>query len=397
MNLRSTSSDHCRVHPVGSRSDLRDFKRLPRRIRGREPAWVEPLKLMENSLLDRRHHPFYERGAGAEAEFFLARGERGRPVGRIAAIINHRHIAHTRNRDGEGEASGFFGFFDCVNSPEVARGLVAAAEDWLRRRDLTEMLGPASPSQTYEYGLLIEGRDQPHRFLAAFQPAYYADLLESSGLRKAKDFLGLVLDFQSPETKEMVDRFFGLADRASRRISGDITVRSPDIRNFDAEVHTVFRVFNQVLSPVWGHCPISEEELGYIFRSLRPFATPDALVIAEHHGEPVGLALAVPDLNEIIRRLKLRMSWIEPLELLLRARRWRPVCARVLVMGIKAGYERSRVFPVMVAQLGRNFLNHGMRLVDAHLVLEDNSAIMVPLQRYGFRPDRRHRIYRSEL
>jgi len=385
------------VHPVGSRSDLRAFKRLPRLIRGRERAWVEPLKIIENGLLDRRHHPFYDGGRRAEAEFFLARSARGKPVGRIAAIINHKYGAHDVHGEGKGGSSGFFGFFDCVNSPEVARGLIAAAEDWLRRRGLTEMLGPVNPSQTYEYGLLVEGRDQPHRFQAAYQPAYYADLLESSGLRKAKDFLGLVLDFQSPETREMVDRFFGLANRASRRISGDITVRSPDIRNFDAEVHTVCQVFNQVLSTVWGHSPVSEEELRQIALSLRHFAMPDALVIAEHQGEPVGLALGIPDLNEIIRPLKLRMTWIEPLELLFRARRWRPVCARVLALGVKAGYERSRVVPVMVSQLGRNFLDHGIRLVDAHLVPEDNIAVMVPLRRYGFRPDRRHRIYRSQL
>ena len=397
MNQRSIPSGRCRVHPVGSRSDLRDFKRLPHRIRGQEPAWVPPLKLMQSSLLNRRHHPFYDGGRSAEAEFFLARGPHGKPAGRIAAIINHRYSAHARNCNGEGEASGFFGFFDCVNSPEVARSLVAAAEDWLQRRGVTEMLGPASPSQTYEYGLLTEGRDQPHRFLLAYQPAYYADLLERSGLRKAKDLLGLSVDLHRPEMKEMIDRFFDFVDAAGRRTPGDITVRSPDIRNFDAEVRTVCRLFNQVLAQLWGHCPISEEELGQLAWSLRRLAMPDALVIGEHRGEPVGLGIAVPDLNEIIRRLRLRMSLLEPIELFLRARRWRPACMRMLVLGVRPGYERSLVVPALVAQLGRNFLSRGIRHVDAHLVVEDNSLIMVPLLRYGFRPDRRYRIYRSEL
>lgn len=397
MNQPSIPPGPYRVHPVSSRSDLRHFKRLPRELRGRDPAWVEPLKIIENGLLNRRRHPFYEGGKRAEAEFFLARSADGKPVGRIAAIMNHEYGAHAPPGDGKGGSSGFFGFFDCVNSPEVARGLVAAAEDWLRSRGATEMLGPANPSQTYEYGLLIEGRDVPHRFQVAYQPAYYADLLESSGLRKAKDFMGLVLDFLSPKTKKMVDRFFGLAKRAAKRVSREITVRSPDIRNFDKEVSTVCRVFNQALSTVWGHSPISEEELRQIASLLRHFSTPDALVIAEHNGEPVGLALGVPDLNEIIRPLKFRMTLLEPLELFFRAKRWRPVCARVLALGVKAGYEHSRVVPVMVAQLGRNFLARGIRFVDAHLVPEDNTAVMVPLQRFGFRPDRTHRIYRSDL
>ncbi|MHC4562801.1 MAG: hypothetical protein ACYS8X_08535 [Planctomycetota bacterium] len=385
------------VKPVSSRADLRHFKRLPRKLRGGQDGWIEPLKLTEGQILDRRRHPFYDNGRGAEAEFFLARDRRGRPIGRIAAIINHRYDAVAR-QDGEfNKPTGFFGFFDCVESASVAEALLATAKDWLRARGREMMLGPASPSEAYEYGLLVEGHDQPHRFLCAYQPAYYRHLLERAGLVKAKDLLGMSLDLQAGEGAEKMERFLEFVDEAAGRSEDGISVRSPDIANFETEIRTVCALFNRTLGRLWGHCPLSQQELGHVAWSLRRLAYHDGLVIAEHEGRPVGVALTVPDLNEVIRRLRFRWATLEPLELLWRVRRHKPTYIRVLVLGVEAEYGRSLVVPALVGELARNLLARGIGCIDAHLVLEDNASILTPLRRYGFRADRRYRIYQCDV
>ena len=352
---------------------------------------------MEAELLNRRRHPFYDGGKAAEAEFFLARDRQGRAIGRIGAIISHSYLADAENRNDHDGRPGFFGFFDCVNSPEVAGALLTAAKDWLGRRGCTELLGPASPSETYEYGLLVEGFDQPHRFLSAFQPAYYAELLTANGLAKAKDLLGLTLNVQDPEVIERVERFLEMAGFADDRLPGDITIRTPVLRKFDREVEVVTGVFNEALGHLWGHCPISERELAHLAKSLKVIAPTEALLIAEHQGQPIGVVLTVPDLNEVIDRMRLRLGWLEPVELWCRTKLARPTCVRTLVLGVKPGYERSLVVPVIVARLWRSLVRRGVRYIDAHLVLEDNSSIMTPLLRYGFQPNRRYRIYHSPI
>ncbi len=386
----------CDVQPVSGRADLRTFERLAA-LRRQQPGWVAPLKLTEHQILDRKRHTFYDGGRAAEAEFFIARDSAGDPVGRIGAIVNHHHDAHVRQQHGQDHAPGFFGFFDSIDSPQVAEGLFDAAKNWLRSNGCTEIMGPASPSETYDYGLLIEGFDQPHRFLSAFQPDYYPALLARAGLTKAKDLLGLTIDLESEEVAEYVERFFGLADEAADRSYGEITLRSPNIKNFDAEIQTICKVFNEALGHLWGHCPMSEAELADIAWSLHRVAIHEALVIAEHHGEPVGVLMAIPDLNELIGRLICRWRWVEPVELILRARRWKPTCMRTLVLGVAPGYERSLVVPALVGEFGRKVYSLGIRYVDAHLVLEDNASILTPLTRYGFKPNRRYRIYRQDL
>ena len=70
---------------------------------------------------------------------------------------------------------------------------------------------------------------------------------------------------------------------------------------------------------------------------------------------------------------------------------------RTLVLGVAPGYERSLVVPALVGEFGRKLFGLGIRCVDAHLVLEDNASILTPLTRYGFKPNRRYRIYRQDL
>ena len=77
------------------------------------------------TLLTPGKNPFFQH---AEAQYFLARAN-GRTVGRIAAIKND---AHTREH---GDRVGFYGFFESIDDPRVARTLFDAAAGWLRERD----------------------------------------------------------------------------------------------------------------------------------------------------------------------------------------------------------------------------------------------------------------------
>lgn len=361
-------------------------------MRQGQAGWVEPLKMVQRGLLNTRRHAFYDGGAGGEAEFFLARDRAGRLVGRIGALVNRRYDAHVRH-----EQAGFFGWFDCIDSQPAASALIGAAGRWLRERGREYMLGPASPSEAYEYGLLVEGFDRPHRFMLTHQPAYYSRLLEGAGLVGGKDLLALQADMGSPRMQARMARFLEVVGRADKYLDREIIIRSPDIGRFDAEIRSLQGLFTEVLGRLWGHCPLGLREMSELCWSLRHFYIPDMLLVAEKAGRPIGMMLTVPDLNEAISRLWLRTTLTEPVELYLRTRRWKPGCARILASGVTQEFSRSLAVPAMVGRLARSLLSHGIRYIDAHLVLEDNAAILTPLRRYGFEIDRRYRIYRAQL
>ena len=388
----------CDVCPARSSGELREFRRLPRLLRGADPHWVEPLRTEQARLLDRSHHPFYVDGEGATAEFFLARDRRtGRAVGRVAAILNERYNRHRRESDAAAPIQGFFGFFDSIDSLDVTGVLLESAARWLRERGAAEMIGPASPSQNYEYGILIAGHDRPHRYLLAYQPPYYQRLLESAGLEKAKDMMSVSLDLEDPVAWAAAKRWIDRLDAAHQSKERPITVRSIDMRRLDDEVATAVRLFNQVLSQHWGHVPLSPGEMADLAQGLRHVIVPDLLLFAERQGEPVGILVAIPDMNMAIRRLKLRMGALELVELALRARLTRPDAVRVLLCGVVGARAKLAVGPLLLTRFTVSTARLGFRYIDGGWIFEDNQAMLSAVRHAGFRCDRVYRVYRRRL
>jgi hypothetical protein len=108
------------VIEIQSGKDLKDFIRLPDKLYSRDPFYVPLLKTeIKKQLSDK--NPFF---LHAKARYFLAQ-KSGETVGRIASIVNQRHIEF-RN-----EKSGFFGFFESVNDYAVSDALLNRAAETL--------------------------------------------------------------------------------------------------------------------------------------------------------------------------------------------------------------------------------------------------------------------------
>jgi hypothetical protein len=165
------------ILPVGTRRALRQFIDFPYRLYKDDPYWVPPLRIAQRELFDKHKHPFH---AHAEVQCFLAL-QNQRPVGRIAAILdrNFNEFHH--------EQAGAFGCFETINSQEVAAALLHAAQQWLRERGAHVMRGPMNPSTNYECGLLVDGFNHSPRLMMTYNFPFYGQLIEKTGLWKAKD------------------------------------------------------------------------------------------------------------------------------------------------------------------------------------------------------------------
>jgi hypothetical protein len=106
-----------RVTPVQSKAEFAEFIELPYRLYAGNETWVPPLRRDVAHMLD-LSHPFYQH---AQREMFVARDANGAVVGRIAAIKNDAHNQQHHDK------VGFFGFFESVRDPAVARALSCVA------------------------------------------------------------------------------------------------------------------------------------------------------------------------------------------------------------------------------------------------------------------------------
>lgn len=315
-------------------------------------------------------------------ELFIARDISGRAVGRIAAVQNDRYVDEHR------EPVGFFGLFECVRDPAVARALLSSAGAWLRERGLATMRGPASFSLNEECGMLVEGFDGPPMVMMPYNPRWYPELLEEAGGRKARDLLAYWLGYEG-EAGAPPERLVRLADALAAR--NGIRIRSLDTRRFSEEVERVRDVYNRAWASNWGHVPMTDEELAYMARQLRPVVDPELVLFAEVHGELAGFALALPDLNRVLRRLNgrlLPLGWAKAL--------WygrRIDAMRVLTLGVLEPWRRMGVAEAMYLHYWRTCARKGITSGEFSWILEDNTLMRTALEKLGARAYRTYRLY----
>lgn len=366
------------LHRVESRSDRKRFVRLPEVLYRDEPAWVAPLRREQMAHLDPRENPFFTH---SEAALLLA-SRHGVPVGRIAAIHNRRHL------EVYGDGTGFFGFFESVDDPEVAGVLLEAAREWLLERGLTRMRGPVSFTINDEAGLLLDAFEEPPVLLMPYNPPYYRRLLEGWGLVKAHDLYAYRLDAPEaiPPALERV---------SARAAAKGIRVRTAELDRFDEEVERIHRIHSRAWAGNWGAVPLTLAEVRNLAGKLREIVDPELVLLAERHGEPMGVSVTLPDLNQALAHLGGRLlpfGWLR----LLRERR-RIDALRVLILGVLPEHRHLGVEATMIHRTLTTGLAKGYRWAELSWVLESNRPMLRLLGHLGARRTKTYRLYEREI
>jgi hypothetical protein len=368
------------IVPVTTPAELDRFIRLPARLFAADPQFVAPLVMERRDALSPRKNPYFEH---AQAQFWLARRD-GRDVGRISAQVD------TLAPDTD---AGHFGMLAAEDDAALHAALVKTAEDWLRARGKTRVLGPFNLSINEETGLLVDGFDTPPMLLMPHDAPHTGRQLEALGYAKAKDVIAYLYDIEH-ELPAAARRMIGPRKPAA------LTVRNLDMSRYIAEFDTVTAIFNDAWSENWGFIPFTKAEIAHMAKSMKMLIDPKLVAIVELDGVAVGFGIALPNLNEAIRDFKGRLFPFNIIKLLLRLRRGTRT-ARVPLMGISRrinGTVAGAVAPFLVIETMRQgLLGKGVRQVELSWILEDNRPMRHIIESLGAKPYKTYRIYEKAL
>jgi len=375
------------VRPVGGRGDLSRFINLPWTLYRDDPVWVPPLRSSVRHMLDQQHHPFYDGGSEAEVELFLYWEGRD-VVGRVAAILNH---AHNRFQD---ENVAFFGFFESIQRPDVARALLGAVEAWAAERGCDAVRGPMNPSTNYECAMLVEGFTRPPVLMMTYNPPYYTRLVEGAGYSGAKDLYAYI----SPVHGASLDRLERLAERTRRRNPGLIT-REVNLKDFANEVRNVKEIYNDAWSENWGFVPMSDAEIDWLGKELKDLVLPGLTRFAFMDDQPVGFLLCVPDWNPVMGDLDgspVRHP-LRTLKHLLRTRPEKLEGLRLVLLGVRPHFRNRGIEGILLGEGLRVAVDTGYSWCEYSWILEENELTKRLVRLMDGERYKTYRVYQKDL
>ena len=370
------------VRPVRGQRDLRKFVDLPYRLHSNSPVWVPPLRLERRLFLSRRLNAFFKHG---DAQLFLAERD-GAVVGRISAQYDDAFNAYHGNR------WGMFGFLEMTDDPEVLPALLAAVEAWLRSRGRDRMVGPMDFTMNDESGVLIEGFEREPMIKQPWHPPYYAARCEEAGLAKAVDLL--MWELHISDRTKILPVIFKLAGEVEPRHG--IRVRKMSRRSLRRDLDRFAEVYNSAWSENWGFAPYGKADLDQLAIDMQLVFDAHWLMVAETaEGETVAVAITVPDINQVLRRMNGRLLPLGWWHFLRRHRIMDRV--RVGFLGVKPEFQHTGVAAAMYVEHFDMATVTPQKWGEMGWILETNRNMNRAMEAMGGRVVRRFRVYELDL
>jgi hypothetical protein len=374
------------IVPVAGPSRFTTFCKLPRLLYKGATGFAPPLDVERWTLFAHRLNPHYKLVDEAKC---LARRD-GQWVGRVAAHVYKNGIAPV------GASPAQFGALDAVDDAEVVRALAETAENWLRDKGASRINGPFSPTVNGECGMLVEGFDATPMIFMPWHPPYLSRHLETLGYEKARDLISYRFEV-SPDSLTQTSRISTRKEWRDR-----LKLRPLDMNALKTgETALMTDLFNDGWSGNWGFVPFTKAEFDSTADALKFVMPPEFGIVVELDGKPVSFVIALPNLFEIVSDLDGRLLPFGLPKLVSRMRNHKFAAARIVLLGTRKTLQNSAtggaILLAMIEEMRRRGASASIKQLEAGWVLEDNMAMRRPIELFGGKIDKIHRIYEKSL
>ncbi len=373
------------ITPVTTARQLNEFIRVPVTLYANNPHWITPLDIERKGILDPKQNPYFDH---AEAQYWIATDDKGRPVGRISAQIDQLSL------EANHPTTGHFGMLAAIEDQALVEALLDTAKDWLKARGMTAMQGPFNLSINQELGILVDGFDTPPMMMMPHDPPYLGALVEAAGLRKVKDLLAYIRSTHD----YFPERFRRLAERSN---TTRISMRMLNMKNYDKEIQDLVCIYNEGWHTNWGFVPMTEKEVAHMASELKPLIKDELAWFADIDGEPAAFIVCLPDINDAIADLNGKLLPFGWAKLLWRLKVKGVSTARVLLMGVRKKHSEGMLGKIMpfrlIYALEQCLYDSSIKRVEMSWILEDNMPVRRMIESLGGEAYKTYRMYETDI
>lgn len=362
-----------------TKKNLRKFTQFQIDLYRANDCYVPPLVSDDVKTLDPKKNPAFD---FCEAQCFMAY-EGGRPVGRVAAIINNAV------NERSGEKSVRFGFLDFEDNPEVSAALMKSVEDWGRERGMTRVIGPLGFTDLDHEGMLVEGFDELSTMATIYNYPYYPEHIERLGYAKDSDWKEFVMDVPDgiPEKMNRV------ADIVKKRTGLKVKKYTSRKKIKEEYGRALFELVNEAYDQLYEYSPLTDRQIEYYIDQYLDLLDLDLVtIIVDEEEKLVGVGISMPSMSRALQKAKGKLfpfGWIP----LLKGLKGKNDRVDLLLVAVKPEYQSKGVNALLFQDLIPYYIKRGFKWAESNPEMETNAKVQSQWDYFTHRQHRRRRSY----
>ena len=167
------------------------------------------------------------------------------------------------------------------------------------------------------------------------------------------------------------------------------------MRNFADELGRLKTVYGEAWEKNWGQVRYTDAEFEHLGSELKLIVDPELVLFLEVDDEVAGVALAIPDINQVFQRFNGRLLPFGIFHLLRRKQIINR--ARLPILGVLPKFRNRGFELVLIDEIARRGLARGILEGELSWILEDNDGINKPIRATGAQIYKTYRLYQKPL
>lgn len=366
-----------------TKGNLKRFTEFQIDLYDGNPWFVPPLVSDDVATLDPKENPAFD---FCESAYFMAYRD-GKPVGRIAGIINRQVNEKSHSRTAR------FGFVDFIDDHEVSAALFKAAQDWARSKGMEKIIGPLGFTDLDHEGMLVEGFEELSTMATIYNYPYYPEHMERLGYKKESDWL----EFQMEVPDAIPDKYNRIAEIVKKKFGLRVLKYSSRKRIKKEYGHALFHLVNDAYKNLYQYSTLTERQIEYYINIYLGLLNLELVtLVVDEAGKLVGVGISMPSMSRALQKSKgkmLPLGWYH----LLKGLKGKNDRVDLLLVAVHPDYQNKGVNALLFQDLIPYYIKNGYRYAESNPEMETNSKVQSQWEYFTTRQHRRRRSFEKKL
>ncbi len=365
------------IKEVTNKQELKAFVKFPMELYKDCKYFVPPLISQEMLTLNKEKNPSFE---VCDTKLWLAFNE-GKIVGRIAGIIHKPFVEKWGNRYAR------FGWFDFIDSEEVATTLLQTVEIWAGENGMEAIHGPLGFTDFDPEGILIEGFSELSTIVERYNYPYYAGYLEKSGYYKDADWV----EYEVEVPAKLPEKFLKVSDFVQRKQNLKIA-KLNSLRDVMPYVDEIFAIINNIYGLMYGFTPVDERQTEFYLKQYLKLVNPDFVsIILDKNNKVVAFGVTMPSYSKAMQKAKGKLFPFGFYHLQRASKKNDTI--DMYFVGIHPDFQNKGVLAVLFNDIAEKLIAKGYKKAETNVEFESNEKMQNLWNYFERRQHKRRRSY----